>query len=108
MVTLTLEPGSTQLATLSAGSHGDFTDTVTIPSGTTGGDHTIMAACDGQYADLTVAVVTGGTDPTPTTTSSLAFTGADIFGICLIGAGLLVGGGVLVMATRRRRNGEAS
>lgn len=44
----------------------------------------------------------GGSPPVTTSSAGLAFTGADIEGLAAVGAGALVGGGLLLRVRRRR------
>jgi LPXTG-motif cell wall-anchored protein len=111
-VTFTLD-GGTVVGTAVAGSTGAATATVTIPAGTSVGAHTITAAgsniTDGTpltvTADLTVVagvVVTAA----PAATGTLPKTGSSFTTLLLTGAGvgLVVVGGLVVLAGRRRRD----
>jgi hypothetical protein len=110
-VTITLQ--GAVIGTATADATGAFSTSVTIPTGTSAGTYTIVStgsAGDSSSTQLTVGSGTCGT-PTPTfttvssstPTSGLAFTGADIARLVEI-AGIALGvGGLLLLATRRRR-----
>ena len=100
-MTLLSDPVSLGSATADAG--GAFSKAVTIPADTTAGAHTIVVACTGadgnavtQNIAIAVAASASGSDTLPRT-------GSDSPPVILIGAGLLLVGGVLAVAARRRR-----
>lgn len=105
-ITLTLHSTPVTLGTTSASASGTFSVTVTIPSDTTPGTHTILASgATGDSASTTI-VVTGAISPPATVTSGLPFTGADIAAVSGVGAIALALGGMLVLTGRRRRTAE--
>lgn len=111
-VTITLQ--GAVIGTATADATGSFSTSVTIPTGTPAGTYTIVSTGstgDSSSTQLTVGSGSCGT-PTPTfttvssstpTSGGLAFTGADIARLVEI-AGISLGvGGLLLLATRRRR-----
>jgi len=73
---------------------------VTIPSSTDPGVYTLSAISGGEVlsvATIRVVAASGG----------LPFTGADVVPGLAIGAGLIVAGGLLLLAVRRRRRSTA-
>jgi hypothetical protein len=105
-ITLTLHSTPVTLATTTASGNGTFSVTVTIPSDTTPGTHTILAAGASGDSSSTTIFVTGAISPPATVTSGLAFTGADIAAVSGVGAIALALGGMLVLTSRRRRVAE--
>ncbi|RBY74433.1 hypothetical protein DQ238_21915 [Geodermatophilus sp. TF02-6] len=119
------------LGTVVTDADGDFSKPVTVPTDLAPGQHSLVAsgiAPDGTERflrmDVTVAadgVATVGTAAdgtatvgtatvaaasTPGTGGTLAFTGAEPMVPALLGAGALVGGGVLLLLGRRRRTAQ--
>lgn len=105
-ITLTLHSTPVILGTTTATGSGTFSVTVTIPSDTTPGTHTILASGTTGDSATTTIVVTGLVSSTATVTSGLAFTGADIAAVSAVGAIALALGGMLVLSGRRRRIAE--
>lgn len=107
LITLVLHSDPVTLGTVTANANGSFTDEVTVPSDTPPGDHTIIAS--DTYGDtasteiVVTAAVTGANSTTSSGGSGLAFTGADIAALTSVGAVALALGGMLVLATRKRR-----
>ncbi len=104
-VTITLIHAPTVLGTATTDSSGSFSASVTIPSGTAPGSYTaVSTGSSGDSASTGLTVGSGGCGVTLATSSSgLAFTGADIaamVGVAAVAIGL---GGMLVLVTRRRR-----
>ena len=82
---------------------GNFATTVALPMGFTG-VHTISStgATTGRTATVTITI--GGTTTAAAPTSNgLAFTGAAVIGIGSLAVLLLVGGGLMLFASRRRK-----
>jgi hypothetical protein len=105
-VTLTLGGSNKVVGTVTADPNGSFTTNVTIPSGTSPGNYTITSTGSaGDTSSTTITVGSGGCgQPVLTSsTSGLAFTGADIALMVVVGGAAIGGGGVLVLASRRRR-----
>ncbi len=105
-ITFTLHSNPVVIGTTTANASGDFSATLTIPSNTAPGTHTIVATDpDGDTASTTITV-TGATVPVSTVTPSkgLAFTGADIAALSGVGAIALGLGGMLLLTSRRRRS----
>jgi LPXTG cell wall anchor motif len=88
-------PGAT------AAADGSFRTTVTIPAGTRPGVYTLTASSRGEVLSVAtirvVAVIAGG----------LPFTGTDLVPGLALGAGLIVAGGLLLLAVRRRHRSTA-
>ena len=99
-VTVSLD-GGTVLGTTTAGSDGSYSIVVKIPAGISG-SHTINvsgagAGCSGVLPISITASNNGGGD------GGLASTGVAVIGIGSLGVVLLVGGGLMLLAGRRRR-----
>jgi len=91
-----LAQGTVTLGRTTAEDDGSFSVTVTIPSSTDPGVYTLSAISGGEVlsvATLRVVAASGG----------LPFTGADVVPGLAVGAGLIVAGGLLLLAVRRRR-----
>jgi 5'-nucleotidase len=102
---LSLHSTPVALGVVSVDANGNFTAQVTIPAGTTNGAHTVealdVASGDVATAPLTVTgSTTGGGGPPGGT---LGGTGVAVIGIGALGAVLLVGGLLMLMAGRRRK-----
>ncbi len=99
--TITLHTTVVTLGTFTTDSSGGFTATVTIPSDVSG-THTLVAAT--SVASISITLDIGGAAaPNGTTKPGTAFTGAAVIGVGFLGAALLVGGGILLFAGRRRK-----
>lgn len=125
-VTVTVQSDPVVLGTVVASQTGTINATYNLPVGITAGAHTVFAtgprldtgAIETISAAITVTIPAGCvssgqvTQPPPTsstssTSGSLPVTGARDNGIFFaVAAGLLVAGGLLVMATRNRRAAE--
>jgi hypothetical protein len=95
-----LAQGTVTLGRTTAEDDGSFSVTVTIPSSTDPGVYTLSAISGGEVlsvATLRVVAASGG----------LPFTGADVVPGLAIGAGLIIAGGLLLLAVRRRRRSTA-
>jgi hypothetical protein len=87
------------IATTTTNAAGDFSVSVTIPSGLSG-YHTLTAvASNGASASTTIDIVV----PATSTTSALATTGADVAGAIGVAAVAIGAGGGLVLLSRKRR-----
>lgn len=92
---------SVSLGSTTADGDGSFSATLTIPSGLDDGTYTLIASSGGEVlATATVRVLAGGT-------GALPFTGTDVAPGLAIGATLIVAGGLLLLAVRRRRSSIA-
>jgi hypothetical protein len=101
--TITLESDPVVLATVNAGTNGVVQATVTIPSDTTLGKHTIVVRCTdrsdaAKVVSFPITVGTGG--------SGLPTTGGNI-GLSLGIAAIAAGVGVTLLASTRRRHAAA-
>jgi hypothetical protein len=103
-VSLTLHSTPVSLGTAHTNGAGSFSQGVTIPASTTSGSHTITAvdaAGDTASASLTVTGSSGSSTPPST---GLAGTGVAVIGIGALGVVLLIGGGLMLLAGRRRKS----
>jgi hypothetical protein len=97
---LPLAQGSVTLGRTTAEDDGSFSVTVTIPLDTDPGVYTLSAISGGEVlsvATIRVVAASGG----------LPFTGTDVVPGLAVGAGLIVAGGLLLLAVRRRRRSTA-
>jgi hypothetical protein len=95
-----LAQGTVNLGRTTAEDDGSFSVTVTIPSTTDPGVYTLSAISGGEVlsvATIRVVAASGG----------LPFTGADVVPGLAVGAGLIIAGGLLLLAVRRRRRSTA-
>jgi hypothetical protein len=95
-ITITLDNGDT-LATTKADSSGAYSVVVKLPSGVTG-HHTITVSGAGCSGVVGINIQSGG----------LATTGVAVIGIGAVGVVLLVGGGLMLLAGRRRKTAPAA
>jgi hypothetical protein len=110
-VTLTLDNTSTVLGTATTDANGNLSTTVKIPTGTSDGPHTVVATGTSGDSSTTAidvegscpAVLTASSTSSTPPASGLAFTGADIALMVTVAAAALGVGGLLLLATRRRR-----
>jgi len=92
---------SVSLGSTTADSDGSFSATLTIPSGLDDGTYTLTATSGGVVlATATIQVAASGS-------SALPFTGSNVGPGLAIGATLIVAGGLLLLAVRRRRSSIA-
>jgi alpha-L-fucosidase len=90
------------LGSTTADDDGSFSAALTIPSGLDAGVYTLTATSGGEVlASATVRVLAGAT------TGALPFTGSDVAPGLAVGATLIVAGGLLLLAVRRRRSSTA-
>jgi hypothetical protein len=101
-VTITLD-NSTKYPSVTADAAGDFCTTIVLGASLSG-THTLTATgtTSGITSSTTIKVLAVGANAAPTT-SGLAFTGATAIGIGALGGLVLVGGGMILFATRRRK-----
>lgn len=108
-------PGGSPAGNTVADPSGNFTLSFAVSDAADVGDHTMMAVCGSMVQAETIkvlgAAVTGshtGIGPAGTDTQggNLARAGSDLNGIGLIGAGLLVTGGLVLLATRPSTRGS--
>ncbi len=100
-VVVTIEPGSTVLATLTADATGAVTGTVTIPAGASGDAKLVLkgTTAAGAAVSASMPIVVGSAG------SGLPTTGSDTEPMVLWALAAVAAGGVLVLTvTRRRRN----
>jgi LPXTG-motif cell wall-anchored protein len=90
------------LGSTTADGDGSFSATLTIPSGLDAGVYTLTATSGGEVlATATVRVLAGSA------TGDLPFTGSNVAPGLALGAILIVAGGLLLLAVRRRRSSTA-
>jgi hypothetical protein len=87
------------LGSTTANAAGEYSATVTIPSGTDPGTYTITVASGGDVLNaLTIRVLAAGG------LGDLPFTGGNVLPGLAIGATLIVAGGLLLLSLKRRRS----
>lgn len=105
-VSVDLHSTVVHLATVTSNSSGVATATVTIPSSTPAGAHTItmtgLSPTGGTQIDSVAITVVA--PAAATTTSTLPFTGAEILQYGLLALALVLAGVALLVVTRRRRH----
>jgi hypothetical protein len=102
---LSLHSTPVGLGTVHTDSNGQFSAQITVPSSTTPGTHTIEAldTPTGDIASATITVTGGGTGGGGGGGGGVAETGVAVISIGALGLVLLVGGGLMLMAGRRRK-----
>jgi LPXTG cell wall anchor motif len=91
---------SVTLGSTTANAAGQFSATLTIPSGTDPGLYTVTATSGGDVlavVTIRVAAASGGIGDLP-------FTGGNVLPGLAIGASLIVAGGLLLLSLKRRRS----
>jgi hypothetical protein len=91
---------SVPLGSTTANGAGQFSATLTIPSGTDPGVYTVTASSGGAVlavVTIRVAAAAGGVGDLP-------FTGGNVLPGLAIGASLIVAGGLLLLSLKRRRS----
>lgn len=110
-VTATVYSKPVQVGQYSANANGVVTGSFTVPA-VSPGRHTLrLVGTDGTQASAGFTVVPASAAsaiPTSSDPSSLAFTGSDMAKTGGLGALLLLGGGALVIAAKRRKHVNAS
>ncbi len=106
-IDISLDNGAFDLGSTTTDSTGAYNTTVTLPAGVTG-VHTInvigeSSGCSGAAAINIGAVGSGGGSGGESGGGGLASTGVAVAGIGAVGLVLLVGGGLMLMAGRRRK-----
>jgi LPXTG cell wall anchor motif len=90
---------SVPLGSTTADADGEFSATLTIPSGTAPGVYTVSAISGGDVlAVVTIRVAAAGG------VGDLPFTGGNVLPGLAIGAALIVAGGLLLLSLKRRRS----
>jgi LPXTG cell wall anchor motif len=90
---------SVPLGSTTANGDGEFSATLTIPSGTDAGVYTVSATSGGEVlAVVTIRVAAAGG------VGDLPFTGGNVLPGLAVGAALIVAGGLLLLSIRRRRS----
>ena len=90
---------SVPLGSTTADADGEFSATLTIPSGTDPGVYTVTATSGGDVlAVVTIRVAAAGG------VGDLPFTGGNVLPGLAIGATLIVAGGLLLLSLKRRRS----
>ena len=102
-IVVTYDDG-TELGTFTADANGDFVTTITIPTGSTLGDHLLTATCGDLEQYLNVNVLAEQvTNPGNVNNGALPRTGTDTAPLVGIGAAALVLGAAFVYGARRPR-----
>lgn len=127
VVKITLQPTAgdpIQVAEVKADERGNYTTSFVVPADLPPGEYLVKASCGTGVDGKTITVVAAGTATTapPVTkpknnqgtgskkaskganSGKLARTGSDLDRVGLVGAGLLMAGGLLLVATKRRRH----
>lgn len=104
--TIVLHSDPVTLGTITTNAAGNGSGVFTVPVGTTPGAHVVTATDNADpritaSAGLTVLAVTAPVAVSPS--GVIPVTGADVAGITIAGAVAIGAGGLLVVATRRRR-----
>jgi LPXTG-motif cell wall-anchored protein len=107
-VPVTIKIGTVTVGTFTSNDAGNFSEKITLPPGIAPGQYTVHALC----GDLDLTAVLSVTALPPTTvvatttatTTTLPKTGTDSGAWVKIGLSLVAVGGLLVLATRRRRS----
>jgi LPXTG-motif cell wall-anchored protein len=102
-VTVTIKIGDVVVGTVTSDSSGGFTDNITLPPGIAPGTYTVHALCGDLDLTAVLAVTAVPVSVTTVTVATLPRTGTDSGVWVKIGLSLVAIGGLLVLATRRRR-----
>ncbi len=101
-VTVTIKIGDVVIGTVTSDANGDFTDpNIVLPPSITPGTYTVHALCGDL--DLTAVLSVNALATTTVAPGTLPRTGTDSGVWVKIGLSLVAIGGLLVLATRRRR-----
>jgi LPXTG-motif cell wall-anchored protein len=106
-VTVTIKIGDVVVGTVTSNSDGDFIlKNIKLPPSITPGQYTVHALCGDLdlTAVLSVSALPPSTTTTVASTGTLPVTGTDSGMWVKVGLSLLAVGGLLVLATRRRRS----
>ena len=103
-ISLVFHSTPTSLGSVTADSSGAFSTSVTIPAGASG-SHEIVGTGLTSGAVATIALDVGGSSSSSSGSGSsgLSDTGVAVIGIGAVGVVLLVGGGLLMLAGKRRK-----
>ena len=106
-VDLTLYSQPYALGSVTTDSSGAFAASVTLPNGVTG-SHTIVGQGPSSSASVSIEIYSnsqgyGSGSSGSGSDGSLAYTGVAVAGIGVVGLGLLIGGSVLLLSSRRRK-----
>lgn len=115
-ITMRKAPDGTEetVATITADEDGNFTISFKVPPGTPPGIYDVISRCGTVVQSQQIEVL--GTSTTPTTPGTqpgggapgnLPRTGSNLNGVGLAGAGLLLVGGLFLLAARKRRSDQA-
>lgn len=99
--------GAIEVGRTTADATGNFTLTFTVPSGTAVGVYTVTASCGTLDQNATIEVIATAVTPPPSTPPTLPRTGSNLNGAGMVGAGLLAAGGLVLLASRKRRSSSA-
>ena len=101
--TVTFTSNGATLGSGPVGSDGKFSVPGTVPSSFGPGQYTVTATCGNVVMTNILTVVASTSGVIPGTSGSLSRTGSDSMLLVRVGLGLLAAGGLVVLATRRRR-----
>jgi hypothetical protein len=104
-----LPPDAVVVATGTTDAEGEYAVEFVVPTGTAAGTYDVDVYCDGLRVGGETVEVAGANVATTqpgggTGDGNLVRTGSDLNGLGLLGAGLLVAGGIALIATRSRRH----
>ena len=89
--------------TTTADENGEFSVTLTIPAGTATGTYEVTTSCADVESAL-IDVVGATPPPPPGNGGNLPRTGSDLNKLGMVGVGLMTFGGLVLIATKVRRN----
>jgi len=101
-VALSLQSDPVALGSATADAAGNFSTTVTLPSGLSGA-HTIVATQGTVTASASVTIDCPGAGGSTGGGGGLSNTGVAVVGIGALGLALLAGGGAMLLAGKRRK-----
>ena len=95
------------ITTLTTNAEGEFSGSFTVPAGTQPGTYDVTAHCNNDdVGTAELVVVKGSTVTTPGHGAGgpIVKTGSDLNGLGMVGASLLIAGGIVLVATKSRRD----
>jgi 5'-nucleotidase len=102
-----LAQGAVVLGRTTAADDGSFRATVTIPIDTAPGIYTLSATSGGEVLGVVTLRVLAAAGAEDDDAGALPFTGSDVAPGLAVGVGLILAGGLMLLAVRRRRRATA-